>query len=49
MNLNDFIENPTAENIAVWMWERLHGKVPGLTELRLWETKDCCVVYRGEQ
>ncbi len=47
-NLNDFIENPTAENIVVWMWERLREKIPGLSELRLWETKDCCVVYRGE-
>ncbi len=47
-NLNDFIENPTAENIVVWMWERLHDKVPGLVELRLWETKDCCAIYRGE-
>src|SRR5205814_2347249 len=22
-NLNDFIENPTAENIATWMWQHL--------------------------
>lgn len=47
-HLNDFIENPTAENIVVWMWERLNGKLPGLHELRLWETHDCSVVYRGE-
>jgi 6-pyruvoyltetrahydropterin/6-carboxytetrahydropterin synthase len=46
--LNDFIENPTAENIVVWMWQRLRGKLPGMTQLKLWETKDCCVVYRGE-
>ena len=26
-NLNDFIENPTAENIATWMWQRLEGKL----------------------
>ena len=45
--LNDFIENPTAENTVVWMWERLHVRLPGLVELKLWETKDCCVVYRG--
>jgi 6-pyruvoyltetrahydropterin/6-carboxytetrahydropterin synthase len=46
--LNDFIENPTAENIVVWMWERLQPKLKGLTHLKLWETKECCVVYRGE-
>ena len=47
-NLNDFIENPTAENIVVWMWERLHELLPNLVELRLKETKDCSVIYRGE-
>jgi len=46
-NLNDFIENPTAENIAAWMWHRLEGKLPGLFEVRLWEVPPSCVVYRG--
>ena len=46
-NLNDFIENPTAENIASWMWHRLEGKLPGLVEIRLWEIPTSCVVYRG--
>jgi len=46
-NLNDFIENPTAENIATWMWHRLEGKLPGLAEVRLWEIPTSCVVYRG--
>jgi 6-pyruvoyltetrahydropterin/6-carboxytetrahydropterin synthase len=46
-NLNDFIENPTAENIAVWIWDRLEGKLRGLTEVRLWEVPTSCVVYRG--
>lgn len=48
-NLNDFIENPTAENIATWMWQRLEGKLPGLAEVRLWEIPTSCVVYRGPQ
>jgi 6-pyruvoyltetrahydropterin/6-carboxytetrahydropterin synthase len=48
-NLNDFIENPTAENIATWMWHRLEGKLAGLAELRLWEVPTACVVYRGPQ
>jgi 6-pyruvoyltetrahydropterin/6-carboxytetrahydropterin synthase len=46
-NLNDLIENPTAENIATWMWGRLDGKLPGLVEVRLWEIPTSCVVYRG--
>src|SRR5436309_243728 len=47
-NLNDFLENPTAENIVVGIWQRLSGPLPGLTEIELWETEDSGVVYRGE-
>lgn len=47
-NLNDFLENPTAENIVVWIWEQLAPVLPGLRELTLWETPEYSVVYRGE-
>jgi 6-pyruvoyltetrahydropterin/6-carboxytetrahydropterin synthase len=46
-NLNDLLENPTAENIARWIWEALEGKLPGLCEVRLYEIADSCVTYRG--
>ncbi len=45
---NDFIENPTAERMAVWIWERLAGELAGLEEIELHETRSCSVVYRGE-
>jgi len=45
--LNDVLENPTAENIARWIWEVLEPSVPGLREVRLFEIPDCCVTYRG--
>jgi 6-pyruvoyltetrahydropterin/6-carboxytetrahydropterin synthase len=46
-NLNDVLENPTAENIARWIWEVLEPRIPGLCEVRLWEIPGCCVTYRG--
>ena len=47
-NLNDILDNPTAENICVWIWERLAGSLPGrLVEIELHETEDCSCVYRG--
>jgi 6-pyruvoyltetrahydropterin/6-carboxytetrahydropterin synthase len=46
-NLNDLLENPTAENIARWIWEALAGRIPGLCEVRLYEIPDSCVTYRG--
>lgn len=44
--LNDFIENPTAEQIVVWAWRRLETHLAGLDELILWETANSCAVLR---
>lgn len=47
-NLNDVLDNPTAENICVWIWGRLDGALPGrLVEIELHETADCSCIYRG--
>ena len=43
--LNDLMDNPTAENLVVWIWDRLQPKLPMLKELRLWETQQYCVTY----
>ena len=47
-NLNDFLENPTAENIVVWIWDQLKPSLPGLRQLDLFETPEYSVTYRGE-
>jgi 6-pyruvoyltetrahydropterin/6-carboxytetrahydropterin synthase len=47
-NLNDLMENPTAENLIVFLWSRLKENLPGLRELRLWETPEYSVAYRGD-
>lgn len=46
--VNELIDNPTAEEMAVWIWRRLSGKLPGLVEIELFETANCSVVYRGD-
>jgi 6-pyruvoyltetrahydropterin/6-carboxytetrahydropterin synthase len=47
--LNDVqgLENPTSENIAVWIWERLAPRLPGLWEVVVAETCTAACVYRG--
>lgn len=42
---------PTAENLAVSVWERLAGRWPDgrLYEVKIWETANNCAVYRGEE
>jgi 6-pyruvoyltetrahydropterin/6-carboxytetrahydropterin synthase len=47
-NLNDLMENPTAENMIVWLWERLKPQIEGLKEIRLWETPEYCVTFRED-
>ena len=46
-NINDTIENPTAENIAIWIWDQLKPQFPPMTEVKLYETPDSSVIYRG--
>jgi 6-pyruvoyltetrahydropterin/6-carboxytetrahydropterin synthase len=45
-HLNQFIENPTVENIVLWIWQRLDGGLGRLDELVLWETSTACAVLR---
>lgn len=49
--LNDVpgLDNPTSENIAVWIWKKLKPKLPLLTEVVVAETCTAKCVYRGEQ
>jgi 6-pyruvoyltetrahydropterin/6-carboxytetrahydropterin synthase len=41
------LENPTSENIAAWIWERLKPRLPLLTEVVVAETCTARCVYRG--
>lgn len=48
--LNDIegLENPTAENIAVWIWQRTRPVLPLLSKIKVFETPDCWAEYDGE-
>ncbi|ABD08566.1 6-pyruvoyl tetrahydropterin synthase and hypothetical protein [Rhodopseudomonas palustris HaA2] len=48
--LNDIegLENPTAENIAIWIWDRTKPGLPALSNVRVYETPDCWADYAGE-
>jgi 6-pyruvoyltetrahydropterin/6-carboxytetrahydropterin synthase len=47
-NLNDFFENPSAELVAMKIWEDLVPELPvKLYEVILWETAESFVTYRG--
>ena len=42
------LENPTSENIAVWIWNQLKPNLPLLAEVEVAETCTARCVYRGE-
>lgn len=53
-DLNDFFPNPSAENIAIWIWGELknigadaEAKVK-LTKVKLWEGENTYVSYKGD-
>jgi 6-pyruvoyltetrahydropterin/6-carboxytetrahydropterin synthase len=41
------LENPTSENIAIWIWKELKPKLALLSEIVLAETCTARCVYRG--
>lgn len=47
--LNDIegLENPTSENLAIWVWERLKPSLPDLVEVEVRETCTSGCRYRG--
>jgi 6-pyruvoyltetrahydropterin/6-carboxytetrahydropterin synthase len=49
--LNDVpgLENPTSENLAAWIWQRLSLVLPKLSAIEVRETCTSGVIYRGER
>lgn len=49
LNEIEGLENPTSENVAVWIWERVKPQLPLLKEVIVAETCTARCVYRGEE
>jgi 6-pyruvoyltetrahydropterin/6-carboxytetrahydropterin synthase len=48
--LNDItgLENPTSENLAVWIWQRLKPRLPELSRIEIKETCNSGCIYSGD-
>ena len=50
--INEVIEQPTAENIADWIWDQVEEDVRrpncGLYSVEVWETRTSCATLRAE-
>lgn len=48
LNDLDGLENPTAENIAVWIWRKVKPLIGELNSVKVFETPLCWAEYEGE-
>ncbi|MDR1977523.1 MAG: 6-carboxytetrahydropterin synthase QueD [Synergistaceae bacterium] len=50
--INDILQQPTAENIAHWVWEQIEEEVSRpncrLSSIEVWETRTSCATLRAE-
>lgn len=48
LNEVEGLDNPTSEQLARWIWQRLKPTLPGLSQIVLHETCTAGCVYRGD-
>ena len=46
-HLNDIIENPSAEHVAIWIWEKIKDDMP-LKKVTVYETENYYCSYEGK-
>jgi 6-pyruvoyltetrahydropterin/6-carboxytetrahydropterin synthase len=49
LNEIDGLENPTSENLAIWIWNRLKTTFPSLSRVVVMETETNGCSYSGEE
>ena len=42
------LENPTSENLAKWIWDKMKPKLPPLSQVTVFETCDARCEYTGD-
>ena len=48
LNEIEGLENPTSENLAKWIWDRMKEKIPSLVRVTVFETCDARCEYEGD-
>lgn len=47
-HLNEIIDNPSVENLIVWIWKNLKTHLPELKRIKIYETDTCYCTYEGK-
>lgn len=45
-HLNEILENPSSENLAIYIWDKLKKDLP-LKKITIYETENCFCEYKG--
>lgn len=47
--LNDIegLENPTCENLAIWLWNKIKAEIPSLCKIEVYENANSGAIYEG--
>jgi len=48
LNEIEGLENPTSENLARWIWQRIQHSLPGLCKIIVQETCSAGCIYTGD-
>jgi len=48
LNEIEGLENPTSENLAMWIWQRLKPALPSLSKVVINETCNSGCIYQGD-
>ena len=48
LNEIEGLENPTSEMLAVWIWDKISYKLPGLHSIIIYETDTSKCIYMGD-
>lgn len=49
LNEIEGLENPTSEQIAIWLWRKIYPKIPNLKQIIVYETCSSKAIYNGEE
>lgn len=47
-HLNDLMENPSSEHLAIFIWDKIKKDLPILKKIRIFETEDYYCDYEGK-
>ncbi len=49
LNEIEGLENPTSENMSVWIWKKLKPQLPLLSKITIKETESSGCIYSGQE